>query len=130
MAGGENLFGQAGRHSPWACAGRAGRRESRRARRLPLGFSLARTEAEADLLRETPGFDDLAPVANGSVFFCDGNQFFNRPGPRVVETLEILAEIFHPDRFSFGWEGVAWKRWGGLSCQLSASVRWVGTPNS
>jgi len=41
-------------------------------------------------------------VKNRRVFLTDGNQYFNRPGPRVVESLEILAEIIHPDRFNFG----------------------------
>ena len=38
----------------------------------------------------------------------DGNQYFNRPGPRVVESLEILAEILHPEVFDFGHKGQAW----------------------
>ncbi len=110
MAGGENLFGQAGRHSPWLEPGALARANPDVLVVFPCGFSLARTEAEADLLREILGFDNLIAADTGSVFLCDGDQFFNRPGPRLVETLEILAEILHPDRFSFGWEGVAWKR--------------------
>ncbi|MDQ2869115.1 MAG: ABC transporter substrate-binding protein [Acidobacteriota bacterium] len=124
MAGGENLFGQAGRHSPWLAPDALARANPDVLVVFPCGFSLERTEAEANLLREIPGFEDLAAVANGSVYLCDGNQFFNRPGPRLVETLEILAEILHPERFSFGWEGIGWKRWGrslsALSRQLSA----------
>jgi iron complex transport system substrate-binding protein len=41
----------------------------------------------------------------------DGNQYFNRPGPRVVESLEILAEVFHPTTFRFGHQGRGWQRW-------------------
>ncbi|MEP6767409.1 MAG: ABC transporter substrate-binding protein [Acidobacteriota bacterium] len=111
MAGGENLFGQAGRHSPWLERDALFRADPDVIVVFPCGFSLARTEAEAELLYEIPGFEDLDAAANGSVFLCDGNQFFNRPGPRLVETLEILAGILHPDRFSFGWEGIAWRRW-------------------
>jgi iron complex transport system substrate-binding protein len=43
---------------------------------------------------------------------ADGNQFFNRPGPRIVESLEILAELLHPEEFSFGHEGTGWQRVG------------------
>jgi iron complex transport system substrate-binding protein len=39
---------------------------------------------------------------------ADGNQYFNRPGPRIVESLEILAELIHPGRFNFGHEGQGW----------------------
>ena len=46
----------------------------------------------------------------GRVAVTDGNQFFNRPGPRLVESVEILAEIIHPQLFSFGHEGIGWQR--------------------
>jgi iron complex transport system substrate-binding protein len=39
---------------------------------------------------------------------ADGNQYFNRPGPRLVESLEILAELLHPELFNFGHEGTGW----------------------
>ena len=51
---------------------------------------------------------DLRAVRSGRVAVTDGNQFFNRPGPRVVESAEILAEIFHPAEFNFGHRGAAW----------------------
>ena len=44
-------------------------------------------------------------MRKGRVFQCDGSAFFNRPGPRLVESLEILAEILHPEKFQFGHEG-------------------------
>ena len=39
-----------------------------------------------------------------SVFVADGNHYFNRPGPRIVESLEILAEILHPELFAARYE--------------------------
>ena len=54
------------------------------------------------MLTEKPGWRRLKAVKNRQVFVADGNQYFNRPGPRVVESLEILAEALHPDRFHFG----------------------------
>jgi iron complex transport system substrate-binding protein len=53
----------------------------------------------------------LQAVHNRRVYVTDGNQFFNRPGPRLVESLEILAEIFHPERFSFDHEGIGWQKY-------------------
>jgi iron complex transport system substrate-binding protein len=49
-------------------------------------------------------------VREGRVFLGDGNAYFNRPGPRVAETLEILAEALHPEAFRFGHEGTGWTR--------------------
>jgi iron complex transport system substrate-binding protein len=43
------------------------------------------------------------------VYVTDGNQYFNRPGPRLVESLEILAEILHPTLFHFGHLGTGWQ---------------------
>ena len=42
----------------------------------------------------------LDAVKNGEVYVVDGSSYFNRPGPRVVDGLEILAQIFHPELFS------------------------------
>jgi iron complex transport system substrate-binding protein len=46
------------------------------------------------------------------VYLGDGNQYFNRSGPRIVESLEILAEMLHPDVFDFGHEGEGWQKLG------------------
>ena len=47
----------------------------------------------------------------GRVFVTDGNRYFNRPGPRLVESAEILAELLHPGVFDRGREGSGWMRW-------------------
>jgi iron complex transport system substrate-binding protein len=109
MAGGENLFGTAGQHSPWL------EWEALRAADpdaiviAPCGLGLARIRADYKALAKLPGWDALRAVKAKRVYFADGHQYFNRPGPRLVETLEILAEILHPDRFSFGLRGRAWE---------------------
>ncbi len=60
-----------------------------------------------------PGWSDLRAVASSSVYLTDGKQYFNRPGPRLVESLEILAETLHPDLFDSGHEGAGWRRYDG-----------------
>ena len=110
MAGGEDIFGAAGRHSSWLSW------ETLRAADpdvivvFPCGFSLDRVEREIGLLTSLPGWDALSAVATGRVYLAEANQYFNRPGPRLAETLEILAEMLHPEAFVFGHEGHAWKR--------------------
>jgi iron complex transport system substrate-binding protein len=63
---------------------------------MPCGFDLRRTESEMHWLARRPEWAGLRAVRSRQVYAADGNQYFNRPGPRVVESLEILAEILHP----------------------------------
>jgi iron complex transport system substrate-binding protein len=65
----------------------------------PCGFDLARTRAEADSLRALLDRLEWTAWREGRVFLADGNAFFNRPGPRLVESLEIMAACVHPDLF-------------------------------
>jgi iron complex transport system substrate-binding protein len=64
------------------------------------GFDLERTRRDLPLLRERAGWADLPAVRDGRVYAVDGSQYFSRPGPRVVDSLEITAEILHPDLFA------------------------------
>jgi iron complex transport system substrate-binding protein len=77
---------------------------------MPCGFSIERTLKEMNLILDLPGWADLAAVKNNRVYIADGNQYFNRPGPRIVDSIEILAEIIYPKQFSFGYEGSGWIR--------------------
>jgi len=75
---------------------------------LPCGLDIARARADMSALENQPGWRDLKAVRNGRVALTDGNAFFNRPGPRLVESAEILAEIFYPEHFAFGHAGRNW----------------------
>jgi iron complex transport system substrate-binding protein len=110
MAEGENLFGIAGKHAPWLTWEDLSRRNPEVIVVLPCGFDLDRTRCEMQALVERPGWAELGAVCNRRVFVTEANQFFNRPGPRLAESLEILAEILHPQHFHFGHEGAAWQR--------------------
>ena len=76
---------------------------------MPCGFNLERTEQESQGMRKHPDWKILKAVKNDLVFIVDGNAYFNRPGPRLVDSAEILAEIFHPQLFDFGYRGKSWK---------------------
>jgi len=110
MAGGISLFGEAGKHSSWMTFGALAAADPEVIFVSPCGFDLPRTRAEMPALAATPGWEELRAVRAGRVFLADGNQYFNRPGPRLVESLEIFAEIIHPDFFHFNHEGVAWEK--------------------
>jgi iron complex transport system substrate-binding protein len=66
----------------------------------PCGFRLERTLAEVGLLRTNLPWEEWSCVHEGRVFVADGNSYFNRPGPRIVESLEILAGCVHPAAFA------------------------------
>lgn len=108
MAGGENLFGEAGKHSPWMKFDELASADPDVILVMPCGFSIAKTREELPQLTVQSGWKDLKAVREGRVYLTDGHQFFNRPGPRLVESLEILAEILHPETFQFGHEGTGW----------------------
>jgi iron complex transport system substrate-binding protein len=65
----------------------------------PCGYKLEETRAEAPLIRELLAATRWPATAAGRVFIADGNAYFNRPGPRLVESLEILAACVHPELF-------------------------------
>lgn len=110
MAGGRNLFGAAGKHAPWLDYEQLRMADPDIILVLPCGFDLPRTEKEMYALEQRPGWPELRAVREGRVFVTDGNAFFNRPGPRLVESLEILAEVLHLQQFNFGHENRAWRR--------------------
>ena len=113
MAGGRNLFGEAGGHAPWMSWDDLKAADPDAILVLPCGFDMDRSVAEMPALTARPGWSGLRAVQNGKVFVTDGNQYFNRPGPRLAESLEILAEILHPAHFGYGWEGKGWRRYAG-----------------
>ena len=110
MAGGVNLFGEVGKHSPWMNWEALVAADPDVIFISPCGFDIARTMEETHLLTGKPEWRKLKAAKEDRVFVADGNQYFNRPGPRLVESLEILAELLHPELFNFGHEGKGWVR--------------------
>jgi iron complex transport system substrate-binding protein len=64
------------------------------------GWKAARALEDLPILRAYPGFADLPAARDGRVFAVDADAYFSRPGPRIVDSLEILAEILHPELFA------------------------------
>jgi iron complex transport system substrate-binding protein len=60
------------------------------------GFDTPRTMQDIAILKAYPGYESLSCARNGNVYVVDGNAYFSRPGPRLVDSLEILANILHP----------------------------------
>jgi len=105
LAGGACLFGRAGEHSPWMTFDDLLREDPDVIVAMPCGFDLPRTKKEMAVLTAHPAWGRLRAVRNGRVHVADGNAFFNRPGPRVVEAAEMLAEAIQPGAFRYGHDG-------------------------
>jgi iron complex transport system substrate-binding protein len=65
----------------------------------PCGFDVPRTLKEVPLLQKNLPWTDWDAPLNGLIYVVDGNQYFNRPGPRIADSLEILAACVHPKQF-------------------------------
>ncbi|PCI37458.1 MAG: cobalamin-binding protein [Elusimicrobia bacterium] len=108
-AGGINLFGKVGLHSPWMTLDDLVEKDPDIIVILPCGFDIKRTRSEMPALETKEAWKGMRAVNEGRVFVTDGNQYFNRPGPRVVESLEIFTEIIHPDVFAPNHHRVGWE---------------------
>lgn len=107
-AGGQPLFARAGQHSPWLDWHTLSAADPDVIVLMPCGYRIADTLAELDTLRRHHAWPSLTAVRTGRVFVTDGHHYFNRPGPRLVESAEILAEILGTAHF--GHEGTGWVR--------------------
>ncbi|MEY2504278.1 MAG: iron complex transport system substrate-binding protein [Verrucomicrobiota bacterium] len=108
IAGGQSLLARPGEHSSWLDWSSLIEADPEIILLLPCGFKIEQTIRDLNLLTENPAWDNLRAVRNGRVYVIDGHHFFNRPGPRLVESAEIVAEILHPELFQFGHRGTGW----------------------
>ena len=110
LAGGIDTLGADGSHSPRISIEAVRAADPDAIVLMPCGYDLPRTIEDGRALLADPAWGALRAVRAGAVYATDGNAYFNRPGPRLVESLEILAEILHPAHFGFGHEGTGWNR--------------------
>jgi len=112
IAGGKPVLAESGKHSPYINWEALLVADPDIMVVMPCGFGIERTLKEMNLVLDQPGFAELKAVKNNRLYIADGNQYFNRSGPRIVDSLEILAEIINPKQFIFGYEGQGWMKFG------------------
>jgi iron complex transport system substrate-binding protein len=116
IAGGQSLLADGGRHSDYATWDDLLRLDPQVLIISPCGFDLDRTVVEAARLANRKGFAEMAAVRAKRAWCVDGNAYLNRSGPRLVDSLEILAHLIHPERFGPpAWaarQPLPWRRWG------------------
>lgn len=111
IAGGENILGQQGEHSPYITWDSFLAKDPDIVVIMPCGFDLERTRQEmlADV-KAHPQWQELRAVKENKLFICDGNAYFNRPGPRLIDSIEILTEIIHPQLFDRQYTQHDWQQ--------------------
>ena len=109
LAGGRALLGEAGAPSAWIALEALAAADPDVIVVLPCGFDLATTRRELPALSSREQWQGLRAVREGRVFLADGSALMNRPGPRLVESLEVLAEILHPELFAPRHRGRWWE---------------------
>ena len=113
LAGGMDVLGRAGQQSVQVDPKTIALSAADVAVLMPCGFHIDRARKEAARVATIPGWRDLPAVRRDHVWLVDASSYFNRPGPRVVDGLEILAHILHPETFPKTWTSRDLQRWTG-----------------
>jgi iron complex transport system substrate-binding protein len=122
VAGGEPLFAVAGQHSPWLEWDAFAAADPDIIIMMPCGNSIAQTIGDFDALAARPGWADLTAVRTDRVYAADGHHYFNRPGPRLVESAEIVAEVIDDALNGSVAPSDRWQRIRGSSRARAAQV--------
>ena len=110
LAGGTDGLGREGHHSTVASWERIADYNPEIVVFMPCGFDLERNLQEMSRTSFPEPWRRLEAVRSGNIYGVDGSAYFNRPGPRIVDGLEILAEVLHPDLFPRTKPPQAWRR--------------------
>ncbi|MFL5657102.1 MAG: cobalamin-binding protein [Ktedonobacteraceae bacterium] len=108
-AGGANVFGEVGLHSPWLSWEELQAEDPDILVLSPCGFTIERTLQDVALLRQHPMWQSLQAVKNGRVYAIDGNQYLNRSGPRLVESAELLGRTIWGEQLRVQVDANGWK---------------------
>lgn len=106
-AGGVDLLGKHGAVSPWISVADVAASDPDVILVGPCGYDLEKTREEMAVLDGNTEWLAIRAVREGRVYIADGNAFFNRPGPRLVDSAEIIFEVLHPDAPGYGHLGTA-----------------------
>jgi len=100
LAGGEEVLGRAGEKSfrvTWAQISAA---QPEVILLIPCGYSAEAAQQEWDALPKPPGWEQIPAAQNGRVYALDANSYCSRPSPRLVDGIEQLAQLLHPEKVS------------------------------
>ena len=110
IAGGRDLFGRIGMHSDWSTYDMLFKNDPEKIILMPCGFNINKTLEEMGTLTNMLNWKHLKAVKTENVFITDGNEYFNRPGPRILDSIKILIEIVSSQKKVFGYKEKGWKK--------------------
>ncbi|MDX1638376.1 MAG: cobalamin-binding protein [Balneolaceae bacterium] len=108
IAGGISQLGTAGQKSEWIAWEAVMNADPDILLISPCGYTLEQTADEIQTLAEREGWNQLQAVQHERVYLVEGHHFFHRPGPRLLDSAEILAELFHPGIFDRNHHETGW----------------------
>ena len=110
IAGGNNLCGASSKNSKWIDFEIIQDLDPEIIIFMPCGYNLLENQKDvSEMIEKNIKWKDLSAYKNKRLYLVDGNQYFNRPGPRIVDSIEILAEILNPELFNYNHNGIGWK---------------------
>ena len=110
IAGGNNLCGTSSKDSQWIDFEIIQDLDPEIIIFMPCGYNLLENQKDvSEMIEKNIKWKDLSAYKNKRLYLVDGNQYFNRPGPRIVDSIEILAEILNPKLFNYNHNGIGWK---------------------
>lgn len=109
IAGGKSLFGVAGKHSNWSKYEELYQCDPDKIIFMPCGYDINKTKVELSNLRHDVRWNSLKAVKTDEVYLTDGNQFFNRPGPRLLESIKIMDDIINNSNV-YNFKNHGWRR--------------------
>jgi len=109
-AGGENVFGEIGLHSPWLSWEELQAADPDVLVLSPCGFTIERTMIDVPLLQRHPAWSSLRAVQAGRVYAIDGNHYLNRSSPRLVESAELLGRVLWGERLEIEVDADGWRQ--------------------
>ena len=95
IVGGKSLFGVAGEHSNWSKYEELYQHDPDKIIFMPCGYDMNKTKVELSNLRYDLRWKSLKAVRTDEVYLTDGNQYFNRPGPRLLDSIKIMEDIIN-----------------------------------
>jgi iron complex transport system substrate-binding protein len=108
-AGGANVFGEVGQHSPWISWEELQAADPDVLVLAPCGYCINRALEDLPILQRHPVWQTLRAVRNGRVYAIDGNQYLNRSGPRLVESAELLGRVLWGNQLEISVDNDGWK---------------------
>ncbi len=108
-AGGENVFGEVGQHSPWITWEELQAADPDVLILAPCGYNIERTLQDLPMLQRHPTWQTLQAVRNRRIYAIDGNQYLNRSGPRLVESAELLGRVLWGKQLAISVDEDGWK---------------------